>query len=75
MRATDRILKLKKQSLPADKKKIDTSQNGPIPSREQKRAIGKELFPLKINNSTVIYVPKEKCTSIYAAEYRKRTAT
>lgn len=56
------------------KVKADLSENG---SRIQKNIDAqkkkeKKLFPLRIDERTVIYVTKAKCTQKYAESYRKR---
>lgn len=50
------------------KRKADTSINGEV-IPEVKR----QLYPLRINQSTVIYVTKDKCNLKYKAEYIDRT--
>jgi hypothetical protein len=46
---------------------MEETDNG-TPTRDAK---GRDIFPLRITNTTVIYVPKEKCTKEYANWYRE----
>ena len=58
---------------PTKERKADTTKNGNDLSgyieRQKKRE--KRLYPLRINQTTVIYVTKEKQTSEYADWYRR----
>lgn len=68
---TDR--KRAKKALPDKYKKVDTTINGDaMQLAEKHRKIEQKLFPLRIDNRTVIYVPKHKQTVEYAEVYRKR---
>lgn len=59
---------------PLIERKADTTKNGKkleeCISAHRKRE--KNLFPLRINRTTVIYVTKDKCTPEYAEKYAKR---
>lgn len=68
MRKVDR---LKKLHAPIDDKykKIDTTVNGDVERlAEMHKEVEKELYPLRIDHRTVIYVTKDKCTPEYAAK-------
>lgn len=58
---------------PTKERKADTTKNGNDLSEyikyQKKRE--KRLYPLRINQTTVIYVTKEKQTSEYADWYRR----
>lgn len=72
MRKVERLKKLR-QPLPEERKKIDTSINGDAERLvEEQRIVEKHLYPLRIDNRTVIYVPKEKCTPEYAEMKRRK---
>lgn len=55
-------------------RKADTTKNGDkvhqCIANQRKRE--KELYPLRINKTTVIFVKKEKCNEKYAEWYRNR---
>lgn len=73
MRAVDKKLKLNKQALPDERKKVDTSVNGDAERLvEEHREVEKRLYPLRIDHRTVIYVTKEKCTKEYAQKRRRQ---
>ena len=72
MRKVERLKKLR-QSLPEERKKIDTSINGDAERLvEEQRIVEKHLYPLRIDHRTVIYVPKEKCTPEYTEMKRRK---
>lgn len=54
--------------------KADTSENGSRMhiNMEAQEKREKNLFPLRIDERTVIYVPKSKRNSDYAESYRKK---
>lgn len=58
---------------PTKERKADTSKNGNDLSGyiERQRKYEERLYPLRINQTTVIYVTKEKQTSEYADWYRR----
>lgn len=59
--------------IPDKYKKIDTTVNGDAEILvEQHKKAEKQLFPLRLNKTTVIYVTKDKQNEIYAAKARKR---
>lgn len=71
MRKVDR---LKKRHAPIDDKykKIDTTVNGDAERlAEMHKEVEKELYPLRIDHRTVIYVTRDKCTPEYATKKRK----
>lgn len=59
----------------ADKRKIkadiDKNGEGVDNAIERYKRREKNLFPLRINRQTVIYVIKEKCTQQYTDWYRQ----
>jgi hypothetical protein len=72
MRKVDR---LKKLHAPIDDKykKIDTTVNGDAESLvEQHKEVERRLHPLRIDRSTVIYVPAEKCNEGYRRKWMKK---
>lgn len=72
MRKVERLKKLR-QPLPEEHKKIDTSINGDAERLiEEQKIVEKQLYPLRIDHRTVIYVPKEKCTPEYAELKRRK---
>lgn len=72
MRKIERLKKLR-QPLPEERKKIDTSINGDTEHLvEEQRIVEKQLYPLRIDHRTVIYVSKEKCTPEYAEMKRRK---
>lgn len=58
---------------PAKERKADTSKNGNDLTEFIQRQLKRErnLYPLRINVTTVIYVTKAKCTKEYADWYRR----
>lgn len=58
---------------PTKERKADTTKNGNDLSGyiERQRKYEERLYPLRINQTTVIYVTKEKQTSEYANWYRR----
>lgn len=54
-------------------RKSDNNKNGKNVDDCISRQIERErnLYPLRINKTTVIYVTKNKCTAEYAEKYRK----
>ena len=58
---------------PTKERKADTTKNGNDFSGyiERQRKYEERLYPLRINQTTVIYVTKEKQTSEYADWYRR----
>ena len=55
---------------PTKERKADTTKNGNDLIEHQKKR-EKRLYPLRINQTTVIYVTKEKQTKEYADWYRR----
>lgn len=73
MRKTERELKRRKQALPKDKLKVDTTVNGDAEHLiEERKQLEKNLVPLRLSNTTVIYVTRDKQNEAYAAVARKR---
>ena len=73
MRKADRIIRDRHSRIPDKYKKIDTTVNGNAESlAEQHKEVGRRLFPLRLNKTTVIYVTKDKQNEAYAAKARKR---
>lgn len=73
MRTVDKELKCRKQALPDKYKKVDTSINGDAERLvEEHRKAERRLFPLRIDQRTVLYVTKDKCTPEYAEQYKRR---
>lgn len=71
MRKANKVIADRKKNLPDKYKKVDTSVNGDVESlSKNQKGIEKHLFPLRIDQRTIIYVPKEKCNDKYADEYR-----
>lgn len=58
---------------PTKERKVDTTKNGNDLSGyiERQRKYEERLYPLRINQTTVIYVTKEKQTKEYADWYRR----
>jgi hypothetical protein len=58
---------------PTKERKADTTKNGNDLSEyiERQKKREKRLYPLRINQTTVIYVTKDKQTSEYADWYRR----
>lgn len=72
MRKVDR---LKKLHAPIDDKykKIDTTVNWDAERlAEQHKEVERRLHPLRIDRSTVIYVPAEKCNEGYRRKWMKK---
>lgn len=72
MRKVDR---LKKLHAPIDDKykKIDTTVNGDAELlAEMHKEVERRLHPLRIDRSTVIYVPSEKCNEGYRRKLMKK---
>lgn len=72
MRKVDR---LKKLHAPIDYKykKIDTTVNGDAERlAEMHKEVERRLHPLRIDRSTVIYVPAEKCNEGYRRKWMKK---
>lgn len=59
------------------KKKDDSSRNDDNLDVVVARCINKDknLYPLRINKTTVIYVTKDKCNEKYAEQYRNKINT
>lgn len=73
MRKANKVIADRKKNLPDKYKKVDTSVNGDVERiLKNQKVIEKQLFPLRIDQKTMIYVPKEKCNDKYASEYRIR---
>lgn len=66
-----------KDKAPIEERKPDLEVNGSkineAIARQRERE--KHLFPLRINKTTVIYVPKHKHTEMYEKQYCKRMET
>lgn len=58
---------------PTKERKADTTKNGNDLSGyiERQKEYEKQLYPLRITGTTVIYVTKDKQTSEYADWYRR----
>lgn len=58
---------------PTKERKSDTSKNGNDLTKYIQRQLKRErnLYPLRINATTVIYVTKAKCTKEYAEKYKR----
>lgn len=58
---------------PMTERKPDLELNGNkvLEAVELQRKREKDLFPLRINRTTIIYVTKEKCTREYAEKYKR----
>lgn len=53
--------------------KVDTATNGDTETYvSEQRKKENNLFPLRIDRTTTILVPKERCTEEYAEVYRKK---
>lgn len=71
MRKIDKRLNIRKRSLPEEYKKIDTSVNGDVSEIvDKQKEIEKKLYPLRLNNRTVIYVMKGNQNQEYAKKMR-----
>lgn len=65
----------KKNRMPEEvQRKADVTKNteGLEEYIEAQRERERNLYPLRINSTTVIYVTKEKCTQEYAKKMRKK---
>lgn len=72
MRKADRIIRDKHTHIPDKYKKIDTTVNGNAESlAEQHKEVERQLFPLRLNKTTIICVTKDKQNETYAAKARK----
>lgn len=62
------------KKLPVDKvRKFDSTKNGDaLRLVEEHRDKEKHLFPLRIDEKTVIFVSEEKCTEKYRLEWMKK---
>lgn len=73
MRKNERMLKERREIMPEKCKKVDTTINGDAGTLvELHKDIEKQLYPLRINSRTVIYVTKDKCNAAYAKEYAEK---
>lgn len=73
MRKAERIIRDRHSRIPDKYKKIDTTVNGNAESLiEERRQLEKNLVPLRLSNTTVIYVTRDKQNEAYAAVARKR---
>lgn len=72
MRKAERIIKDKHFRQPDKYKKVDTTINGDAKMlAEKQKQVEKKLYPLRIDQRTVIYVTKDKLTPEYAEKNRK----
>lgn len=55
-------------------KNVDPAENISADERlmQQQRRKEKKLFPLRVNSTTIILVPKSKCTKTYAESYNEK---
>lgn len=73
MNVNSNIRKRNKQTISDRYKKVDTTVNGDAERLvEEHREIEKRLYPLRIDQRTVIYVTKDKCTKEYAQKRRRQ---
>lgn len=73
MRATEKKLRDRHSRLPEQYKKVDTTVNGDAENLiEERKQLEKNLVPLRLSNTTVIYVTKNKQNEAHAAVARKR---
>lgn len=73
MNVNSNIRKRNKKAISDRYKKIDTTVNGDAERLvEEHREIEKRLYPLRIDQRTVIYVTKNKCNAQYAESFRQR---
>lgn len=66
----------KKNRMPEEvQRKADVTKNaeGLDDYIEAQRDRERNLYPLRINSTTVIYVTKRNCTEAYAEKFRKKT--
>lgn len=62
-----------KRLKPEKERKPDIKVNGDAKElMEKQRKAEKKLFPLKINDKTTIYVPKNKCNDNYRKIYLEK---
>lgn len=63
-----------KEIPPMAERKPDPEVNGDkvLLAVKQQKKREKNLFPLRIDSRTTIYVPEKKCNPEYAAQYLKR---
>ncbi len=72
MRKANKVIADRKKNLPDKYKKVDTSVNGDAELLAEKhKEIDKKLYPLRIDQRTVIYVTKDKLTTEYAERKRE----
>lgn len=66
-------MNIKNEKPPMAERKPDMELNGNKVTQavELQKLREKTLFPLRINRTTIIYVPKEKCTPEYAEKYKR----
>jgi hypothetical protein len=73
MNVNSNIRKRNKQTISDRYKKVDTTVNGDAERLvEEYREVEKKLYPLRIDQRTVIYVTKDKCTKEYAQKRRRQ---
>lgn len=61
MRKADRIIRNRHSRIPDKYKKIDTTVNGNAEIlAEQHKEVERQLFPLRLNKTTIIYVTKRQ---------------
>lgn len=73
MNVNSNIRKRNKQAISDRYKKVDTTVNGDAERLvEEYREVEKKLYPLRIDQRTVIYVTKDKCTKEYAQKRRRQ---
>lgn len=73
MNVNSNIRKRNKKAISDRYKKIDTTVNGDAERLvEEHREVEKRLYPLRIDQRTVIYVTKDKCNAKYAESFRQR---
>lgn len=73
MNVNSNIRKRNKQAISDRYKKVDTTVNGDAERLvEEHREVEKRLYPLRIDQRTVIYVTKNKCNAQYAESFRQR---
>lgn len=73
MNVNSNIRKRNKQVISDRYKKVDTTVNADAECLvEEHREIEKRLYPLRIDQRTVIYVTKDKCTKEYAQKRRRQ---
>lgn len=63
----------KQRKAPTDERKPDTSKNADNLDQiiERQRERERNLYPLRVSKTTVIYVTKKKATKEYAEEYKR----